>query len=65
MRLSVCKYKINKINKFNDLVLDWVSSKWVPFQVRICFSATVLIAVSYDWAPPLLGETVLGTNVTL
>ena len=29
------------------------------------FGATVLIAVSYDWAPPLPGETALGTNVIL
>ena len=65
MRLSVYKYKVNKIDKINNLVLDWVSSKWVPFQLRVCFGATVLIAVSYDWAPPLLGETALGTNVIL
>ena len=46
-------------------MLDWVSSKWVPFRLRVCFGATVLIAVSYDWAPPLPGETALGTNVIL
>ena len=40
--------KLIKFNKINNLVLDLVSSKWVPFQLRVCFGATVLIAVSYD-----------------
>ena len=48
MRLSVCKYKIDKINKINNLVLDCVSSKRDPFWLRVCFGATVLIAVSYN-----------------
>ena len=43
------------VDYIDSLVLDWVSSKWVPFQLRVCFGATVLIAVSYDWAPPLPG----------
>ena len=33
--------------------------------MRVCFGATVLNAVSYDWPLPYPGETALGTNVAL